>query len=359
MRAVVTGATGFIGGALTRALLTQGWEVVALTRRRTGLPEKVVHVAWELGAVVPAHALEDVDVVFHVAARVGDWGRQEDFERDNVDATRSLLEACERARVRAFVFTSSPSAFLGDHDVVEANETLEPPAQALSAYGASKAKVDALVRAHRGVTRTVVLRPHAVHGPGDRHLRKLVRGMAWLGVVPEIGAGDARISITSIETCVEAHLRAAERLLAGLPSGRAYFVADSPSVPLTALLVAEVQRLTGRTPRILRLGRPMASSLARFAEWFHRPFPNWAPVVNRYRVAMLSRSHTFDVSRMVDELGVTPRDARRVLEPGHGLDGARAVENTARHGSTACAGPADGAARHRGRSRSDPEPAAT
>jgi 2-alkyl-3-oxoalkanoate reductase len=355
MRAVVTGATGFIGGAITRALLTAGWEVVALTRRRTGLPENVVHIAWELGAVVPAHALEHVDVVFHVAARVGDWGRPEDFERENVDATRALLEACEGARVKAFVFTSSPSAFLGDSDVVEANESLEPPAEPLSAYGASKARADAIVRAHRGVTRTIVLRPHAVHGPGDRHLRKLVRGMALLGVVPEIGAGDARISITSIETCVEAHLRAGERLLAGLPSGRAYFVADAPSVPLTALLVAEVRRLTGRTPSVLRMGRPLASSLARFAEWFHRPFPNWAPVVNRYRVAMLSRSHTFDVSRMVVELGVTPRDARRVLEAGAGLDGARPVENTQRHGSMArAASGGDGAPIAGGGRRSNP-----
>jgi nucleoside-diphosphate-sugar epimerase len=313
VKAVVTGATGFVGGALTRRLLAEGWQVVALTRRATGLPSGTTHVAWSLGAVVPGGALEGADVVFHVAARVGDWGRPADFERENVGATAALLEASERARVGAFVFTSSPSGFLGDADVVAADESLEPPARALSAYGASKARADALVRAHRGVTRTVVLRPHAVLGPGERHLERLVRWFVRFGVVPRIGDGAPELSVTSLETCVEAHLRAAERSLGGLPSGRAYFVADTPALGLHALLSAEVTRRRGRPPRSITLRRDALQALARLAEWFHAPMPWWPPVINRYRVAMLSRSHSFCVERMVNELGVQPRDARAWL----------------------------------------------
>lgn len=308
MRALVTGASGFIGSALTRRLISEGWAVTALGRREVPGAE---FLAWELGALVPS--LSGADVVFHVAARVGDWGRREDFERENVDSTKRLLEACEIARVPAFVFTGSPSAFLGDADVENADESVSEPVEHLSEYGRSKAMADRLVRAHRGVTRTTVLRPHAVIGPGERHLHRLISTMAALGCVLQVGE-DVRLSITSLETCVNAHIRAAARLLEGQGGGDAFFVADAPAVSLHALLAAEVERRTGRPPSTLRLSPEPVRALARFAEWVHAPFPKWAPIINRYRVAMLSRSHSFDVSRMRDVLGVTPRDARQLLD---------------------------------------------
>ncbi len=316
MKAVITGASGFIGGALTRRLLSEGWSVTALGRRPVIGTD---FLAWDLGALVPS--LTGADAVFHVAARVGDWGRREDFERENVDSTRRLLEACEVARVPAFVFTGSPSAFLGDADVEGADESLVEPTAHLSEYGRSKAIADRLVRAHRGVTRTTVLRPHAVIGPGERHLHRLISAMSTLGCVLQIG-DDVRLSITSLETCVNAHVRAAERLLEGQGGGDAFFIADTPAVSLRELLSSEIERRAGRTPLTIRLPREPLMALARFAEWFHTPFPRWAPIINRYRVAMLSRSHTFDVSRMRDVLGVSPRPSHLLLGRSFG---ARAV----------------------------------
>lgn len=319
MKAVVTGASGFIGGALTRRLLQDGWSVTALGRREVPGTD---FVAWELGALVPS--LAGADVVFHVAARVGDWGRREDFERENVDSTRRLLEACELARVPAFLFTGSPSAFLGDADVENADESLSEPVEHLSEYGRSKALADRLVRAHRGVTRATVLRPHAVIGPGERHLQRLIGVMAAMGCVLQIGE-DVRLSITSLETCVNAHVRAAERLLAGQGGGDAFFVADSPAVSLHELLASELEHRIQRAPLTIRLPREPLMALARFAEWFHAPFPAWAPVINRYRVAMLSRSHSFDVTRMREVLGVSPRPSHLLLRGRRDVS-SRAVE---------------------------------
>lgn len=302
-RAVVTGATGFIGGGLTRRLLEQGWEVIALARQEARVPAGARFVRWELRAAAPEDALAGAQAVFHVAARVGDWGRAADYTRDNVEATARLLAATERARVPAFVYTGSPSAFLGDEDVEGADERIGVPPRFLSEYARSKAEADALVRAHSGSTRTVVLRPHAVIAPGERHLLRLVRLMARVNTVVQIGDGPVRVSLTSLETCVAAHVRAAERLLEGLASGQAFFVADEPWVDLRARLAEEVARLSGRRPRVLVIPRRVALAMAAFAEWFHRPFPFWPPVINRYRVAMLSRSHWFDVSRMKQVLG--------------------------------------------------------
>ncbi len=310
MRALVTGASGFIGGALAGHLLDEGWEVIALSRRRGSTPLGATLVEWELSDPVPAFALEAVDVVFHVAARVGDWGRRRDYERENVEATTRLVEASEAAGVKVFVLTSSPSAVMSDRDIEGEDESMPSPARPLSEYSRSKARAELVVRAHRGVMKTIALRPHAVVGPGERHLGSLVDAMVALGTVIVIGDQDVAVSMTSIDTCVAAHLRAAERLLDGGPSGAAYFVADEPALSLTQVLISEVGRKLGRPPRVVRLSRRLAMTLATLAELVHAPFPQWAPIINRYRVVMLSRAHWFSVERMKRDLGVVPKDAR-------------------------------------------------
>ncbi len=317
MRALVSGASGFIGGALTGRLLDEGWDVVALGRRPGSTPSGTTFVRWELSEPVPRHALESVDVVFHVAARVGDWGRRRDYERENVQATARLVEACEAAGVKAFVLTSSPSALMSDRDVEGEDESMPAPSRALSEYSRSKARAEIVVRSHCGAMKTIALRPHAVVGPGERHLGRLVDAMAAIGAVVVIGDQDVSISMTSIDTCVCAHLRAAQHLLDGGPSGAAYFVADEPALSLTQVLVTEVERKLGRPPRVIRLSRPVAMGLATLAEWVHAPFPFWAPIINRYRVVMLSRAHWFSVERMKRDLGVVPKDARTFF-PGAG-----------------------------------------
>jgi len=317
MRALVTGASGFIGGALAGRLLDEGWEVVALGRRPGSTPAGATFVRWALSDPVPRRALESVDVVFHVAARVGDWGRRRDYEGENVQATARLLEAAEAAGVKVFVLTSSPSALMSDRDIEGEDESMAAPARALSEYSRSKARAELVVRAHCGDMKTIALRPHAVIGPGERHLGRLIDAMAAIGTVVVIGDRDVAVSMTSIDTCVGAHLRAAEHLLGGGPSGAAYFVADEPALSLTQVLQAEVGRRLGRAPRVLRLPRRLAMGLATLAECVHAPFPGWAPVINRYRVVMLSRAHWFSVERMKRDLGVVPMDAR-ALFPGTG-----------------------------------------
>ena len=146
--------------------------------------------------------------------------------------------------------------------------------------------------------------------------RRPSRTNSSTGSVVVIGEQDVVVSMTSIDTCVAAHLRAAERLLDGGPSGAAYFVADEPALSLTQVLVTEVARRLGRPPRVIRLSRGLAMGLATVAEWVHAPFPGWAPIINRYRVVMLSRAHWFSVERMKRDLGVVPKDARTFFPVG-------------------------------------------
>jgi len=164
MRLAVTGATGFVGGHLLDAAATSGHSVAALARRpqppRSG-------VEWIAGSLDDRAALEKLvagaDAVIHVAGVVNAPDAA-GFEVGNVIGTGAVLAAAEKAGTARFVHTSSLSA----------REPL------LSQYGASKARSEALVAA--SPLSTVIVRPPAIYGPGDRELLEMFK-MAARGFV--------------------------------------------------------------------------------------------------------------------------------------------------------------------------------
>ena len=110
--ALLTGASGFVGGKITERLLREGRRVRAYSRRP--LPELAARgVEVVVGDMNDAAALRractGATTVFHVAARVGVWGPAEEFRRVNIEGTAALLAAASEAGVERFVFTSSPS----------------------------------------------------------------------------------------------------------------------------------------------------------------------------------------------------------------------------------------------------------
>ncbi len=112
MSTLVTGGTGFLGRRLVERLLAQGRRVIVLGR--TPAPDFVTRgVTFVQASLDDAPAVEaacaGITTIFHTAARVGVWGRYDDFYRTNVLGTRALLEGCRRHGVRTFVHTSTPS----------------------------------------------------------------------------------------------------------------------------------------------------------------------------------------------------------------------------------------------------------
>lgn len=184
----VTGGTGFVGSRVL-ALADGPWR--ALTRRpREG-------VGWVTGDLSDHAALarmcEGAQAVIHVAGVVNARDRA-GFDAGNVEGTANVLAAAKAAGVRRFVHVSSLAA-------------REPE---LSDYGASKAAGDALVMAS-GLD-WVIVRPPAVHGPGDREMLPLFRlAKAGWGLAP----GEGRISIIHVDDLARALLA----LTSGGPSG--------------------------------------------------------------------------------------------------------------------------------------------
>jgi UDP-glucose 4-epimerase len=250
MRALVTGATGLVGGEVIERLLARGDEVRVLVRRpavadelrRRGIDCRLGDLtdAADLPAVV-----EGVDVVVHCAGVVQTLGRPDDLWAVNVEGTARLLAASERAGLRRFVHLSSVAVY-GHASPPMAEDA---PKRPQGRYGKSKwAAEEALWRSHseRGVP-VVALRPCAIYGGRDRHAWPILTRLGRARVVPLPSAGHRLIDLVHVSDVVEAVLAAAS---APAAVGRAYNITDGESHSYRDLLDA-YERITGRRPAIL------------------------------------------------------------------------------------------------------------
>lgn len=187
----ITGATGFVGSAVLAAALAQGHRVRALARREQAPRDGVEWVRGDLGdADALAALVAGAEALIHVAG-LTNTPDPVAFEAANVTGTANVIAAMKRAGIRRLVFVSSLAA-------------RQP---GLSAYGASKARAEALVEAS-GLDWTTV-RPPAVYGPRDIDMLDLFRAAKW-GVVPLPPAG--RLSLIHVADL-------ARLLLALVPGG--------------------------------------------------------------------------------------------------------------------------------------------
>jgi nucleoside-diphosphate-sugar epimerase len=192
---LITGATGFVGSHLAEAALDRGLHVRALARPGADvrlLEAKGVQVQrGDLGdpASLP-QALEGVAVVFHCAARVGDWGPPDEYRAVNVFGLRNLLEACKGRPLRRFVHFSSLGVYAARHH--HGTDETEPlPKKHIDGYTQSKVEAEQLALQYQrehGIP-VVVLRPGFIYGPRDRTvLPKLVDNLRK-GLVRYLGNG--------------------------------------------------------------------------------------------------------------------------------------------------------------------------
>src|SRR5206468_3373246 len=131
MKALVTGGGGFLGGAIVRRLAARGDQVRSFARgdypalAALGVEERRGDLA---DAAAVADAVGGMDIVLHVAAKAGIWGRYADFHHTNVVGTRNVLSACRRHGVRRLVYTSSPSVVFDGRDQEGVDESVPYPA---------------------------------------------------------------------------------------------------------------------------------------------------------------------------------------------------------------------------------------
>lgn len=309
-RVLVTGASGFIGSHVALHLHAAGHEVIASGRdaARLGvLAAAGLHTrAGDLCRDALPALVDGAEAVVHCAALSSPWGGRELFLAANVLATRRLLDAARQCGVQRFVHFSSPSIYFRLADQLNTPEAFEPPRRWINAYAESKWLGEQCVReaASAGLS-SVVLRPRAVFGEGDRAIFPRLLALAERGWFPRIGDGAAQIDVTCVANvvgAVEACLRP------GTPAdGRAYNITNGEPMTVSELL-GQLFRALDLKVRMIPLPRQVALLLGALSETVANSLPGRPePRLSRYGVGVLGFSQTLDISAARQQLGYAPR----------------------------------------------------
>ena len=313
MKALVTGANGFLGSNLVRQLVDCGYEVTTMTRRRDdaalGQNQRNVN-----GDIRNAESVEEAcggqDIVFHVAAISGIWGPWKLYHGTNTIGTRNVVEACLNHGVRKLVYTSSPSVtFSGQHQINE-TESAPYPREWLAHYPHSKALAEQCVLDANDDKQlmTCALRPHLIWGPGDRHLIPRLIDRARKGQLRRVGDGKNLVDSIFIDNAALAHIQAAEAMEPGSPvCGSAYFLSQDEPVNLWAW-INEILELAGVAKVTKSISFPWAWRVGYMLESWHsiRNLEE-EPRMTRFLAAQLAKSHYFDLSKAQNDFGYRPR----------------------------------------------------
>lgn len=313
VKILVTGGTGFLGRRLVSALLDRGHQVYMMGRNFSRVQE-LMHD----GAIPVACDLRDreavlaactgMNTVYHVAALVKPWGNWADFFEINVDGTAAVLEGCRRHSVRRCIYVSTSSVTFGGQNQHNITESTPYPQRFSSPYARSKYHAEKLVKAASDV-QTVIIRPHAIFGPGDRWLPRLLE-YARQQRLYQIGNGRNRSDVTYVDNVVHALLLA---LYAQNVCGKTYIITNDEHVVLWNALRVILQRL--KLPESLRtmplpFALMLASAMERKASWM-----GTNPMLTRYMATMLACTQTYDISAARKDLCYEP-----VVSVSEGID---------------------------------------
>lgn len=293
MEILVTGASGFVGGAVGRYLRSRGHRVTGLSRRPPRAGAADAALAHDLTR--PVTDLARFDVVIHAAALSAPWGRPAAFDAANVDGTRHALAVAARTGAR-FVLISSSSVLYAPGDQEGLAEGVAPATPPVNAYARTKREAEALTAAYGGPW--VILRPRAVYGVGDTVLFPRIARAARLRLLPRFRRErPARGDLVSIDTLVRQVARAVERGAGGI-----LHLIDPAPVAIEAF-VEDALRRVGLPGPSVTVGVGTAMRVASVLEALSMRTGWWEPPLTRFGVEVFAATRTFDDSRARAALG--------------------------------------------------------
>lgn len=311
-RILVTGGSGVVGTATIRALRDRGAEVVSLQRGPLPLDLVAIGVIEARGdvtnAAAVAQAMRGVESVVHAAARVDIVGPREEFDRVNVQGTRTVLDAARGAGVRRMVMVSSPSVAHAGAPLVGAAADPADPDHARSDYARTKAEAERLALAADSDDFAVVaVRPHLVWGPGDTQLTARIIQRAHAGRLVLIGSGAALIDTTYVVNAGEAIAAALARAGEEAVHGRAFVVSNGEPRTVAEMVTRIAQAAGAPGPR-RSVPYPVAHAGGSLAErvW-ERTGREGEPPITAFLAEQLATAHWFDQRETRAALGWVPR----------------------------------------------------
>jgi nucleoside-diphosphate-sugar epimerase len=306
MKALVTGATGFVGEVLARTLLKSGATVRILARN----PDKAAPlraagadvVVGESGAMNDLSQLcHGIDTVFHLASVMR--GSSSEFERVDIQGTRRLLAAAESAGVRRLVYVSTLAAYppLATGTVIDENTPLDRSGK-LGNYALAKARCEQIVLAATTKPERVVVRLGLVCGPGAAVLPPHVCKPISSERVILFGSGAVKLPLTLVDNAVDALVCAAS---ADQVAGQIFHIVDDES--LTQAQYLQLLRDSGGgLPGVLKLPIVAYYALGTASELVAR-LRHKEPETTAYRIRSRMSQVSWDCSKAKRILHWQPR----------------------------------------------------
>jgi len=310
---LVTGATGLLGSHIAEKLVQRGYRVRALVRPRSraGFLEGLGVEIQRGDLTDPAaceRALREASLVFHCAAKVGDWGSWREFQVGCIDATRTLAEASSRAGVERFVHISSTSAYGHPPDQPVPIDEKAPLGQnvwILDHYTRSKVESEQLLwaLASSGRLRLTVIRPSWLFGERDRTtMPRLIQEFRW-NRVSIVGRGDNPLSAVYAGVVADAALQGAED---SNSAGEAYNITSHCRITQRAFLdmladAIGAPRVTWHYPFWYAYYGGLSLELRDRLLLSKKP-----PRVTRYGAWLLGRNLAYSTEKACRKLGWTP-----------------------------------------------------
>lgn len=311
MQILVTGAGGFLAGAIARMLRDRGDTVVSLSRQRYPALDAlgIRQVSGDLAdpAAVLA-AAQGCDAVIHVAAKAGAWGSYAEYYQPNVLGTLNVLEACKRLGISKLVYTSTPSVAHGGGDLEGVDESVPYPTHFHAHYPATKADAEQRVLAANSPTlATVALRPHLIWGPGDNNLMPRLIQRAKSGRLAIVGTPKL-IDTTYVDNAAEAHVMALDALRPGSAcAGKPYFISNGEPLKMDDIL-NKLLACADLPPIRKRVPLPVAWVAGALMEmvWTLLRLQS-EPPMTRFIASQFATAHWYRIDAAKRDFGWTPR----------------------------------------------------
>ena len=313
MRVCVTGATGFLGGALTRRLLAEGVQVRALARPSSKADQLAVSgaavIRGDLSDPVAIDlAVEEAEVLYHIAAMVEAPGDLADFLDANRGGTERVFQAALQHGVRRIIYSSSIAVYglAAENQIIDESTPYDDQPALRDSYSQSKIQADAFAvrfaRDHAARIAVAILRPGIIFGPGKRLPFGLL-GFAAGGTNVVFANPQNRVPLNYLENLVDAMQLAARSATAEAnASPRQYIVLDDDQ--LTLAQYHQARREIDGSRALFFSGAPVLAA-AKFAEATRMVKPTGDFTARQVSRALQNRHYSSQLIRR--ELSWSPR----------------------------------------------------
>jgi dihydroflavonol-4-reductase len=299
--ALVTGASGFLGSHLARALLDKGYKVSILARKSSDLSRlKDLPLELKFGSLSDPESLKEAasgqDYIFHSAGLIAAKDRDEYF-KGNVEGTRNLLDAVAMVcpNVKRFVYVSSLAAG-GPSEGKIGNDEKKVP-KPITFYGESKLAGEKLTLEYKDRIPVSIIRPPAIYGPSDKPTFNFFKFAKW-GVIPVFGKEDTYLSITHVADVVHAMILIAENEKA---RGETFYVSDG-EINSWLDIWKIMCEAAGKKGRVIRIPLGLFFFIARVSELFSK-ITGKPSMLNYHKAIDMTRNWSVDSSKIRNMLG--------------------------------------------------------